>query len=87
MPEFGTVLDNPDLAAVATAMGATGFRIEDADELHDVLRTAFAVDGPVVVDVLTNPDEIIIPSEPSVEQAWGFATAKVREVLRSRGDD
>ena len=86
MPEFGTVLDNPDFAAVATAMGATGFRIEAPDELHDVLRAAFAVDGPVVVDVLTNPDEIIIPSEPSVGQAWGFATAKVREVLRSRGD-
>ncbi len=87
LPEFGTVLDNPDFAAVATAMGATGFRIEDPTALRSVMATALATDGPVVVDVLTNPDEIIIPSQPSPGQAWGFAIAKVKEAIRSRGDD
>ncbi|MFG2378651.1 thiamine pyrophosphate-dependent enzyme [Streptomyces sp. NPDC048504] len=32
-PEFGTVLDNPDFAAVATAMGITGIRVTDPDEI------------------------------------------------------
>ena len=86
LPEFGTVLHNPDFAAVATAMGAGGVRIEDPDDLHDGMRRAFAMEGPVVIDVLTNPQEIIIPSEPSPGQAWGFAIAKVKEVIRSRGE-
>ena len=87
LPEFGTVLHNPDFAAVATAMGATGIRIDDPAKLRSSMATALATPGPVVVDVLTNPDEIIIPSEPSPGQAWGFAIAKIKEAIRSRGDD
>lgn len=87
MPEFGTVLDNPDFASVAEAMGATGFRIDEPHDLRSIMARALATPGPVVVDVLTNPDEIIVPSEPSVEQGWGFAVAKIKEALRSRGDD
>lgn len=87
LPEFGTTLRNPDLAAVATAMGATGIRITDPEGLRAGLEQALAHDGPVVVDVLTNPDEIIIPSEPSPGQAWGFAIAKIKEAVRSRGDE
>ncbi|WP_040495550.1 thiamine pyrophosphate-dependent enzyme [Ilumatobacter nonamiensis] len=87
LPDFGTTLKNPDLAAVATAMGATGIRIEDPADLRDGIERALAHDGPVVVDVLTNPDEIIIPSEPSPGQAWGFTIAKIKEAIRSVGDD
>ncbi|MGA9277006.1 thiamine pyrophosphate-dependent enzyme [Ilumatobacter sp.] len=87
LPEFGTVLDNPNLADVATAMGARGIRITDPDDLESGIRAALAHDGPVVVDVLTNPDEILVPSHPSPGQAWGFAIAKVKEFIRSRGDD
>ena len=78
LPEFGTVLHNPDFAAVAEAMGASGVRIEDPGELREGMRRAFAMTGPVVIDVLTNPDEIIIPSEPSPAQAWGFAIREIQ---------
>ncbi len=87
LPEFGTVLKNPNLADVATAMGAHGIRITDPAELESGIKAAFAHDGPVVVDVLTNPDEIIIPSHPTLGEAWGFAIAKMKEVVRSRGDE
>ena len=87
LPEYGTQLANPDLAAVATAMGATGIRITDPDDLESEIARGFAHDGPVVFDVLTNPDEIIIPSEPTPGQAWGFAISKVKEFVRSRGDE
>ncbi|NUR05305.1 MAG: hypothetical protein HOY79_55055 [Streptomyces sp.] len=43
--------------------------------------------GPVLLDVLTNPDEIAVPAKPTVEQGWGFAVAKVKEIVRSHGDD
>ncbi|MFJ2634530.1 thiamine pyrophosphate-dependent enzyme [Streptomyces sp. NPDC087422] len=87
LPEFGTVLDNPDFAAVANALGLTGIRVTDPDELDDAVRTALAAPGPVLLDVLTNPDEIAVPAKPTVEQGWGFAVAKMKEIVRSSGDN
>jgi pyruvate dehydrogenase (quinone) len=86
LPEFGTVLANPDLAAVATAIGLTGIRVEDPDDLDAAVRQAFSTPGPVLVDVVTNADEIALPPKTTVSDAWGFAIAKMREGLVSRGD-
>ncbi|MFD8735993.1 thiamine pyrophosphate-dependent enzyme [Streptomyces sp. NPDC059618] len=85
LPEFGTELDNPDFAAVATALGITGIRVSDPAELHESVRRAFDTPGPVVLDVLTNPEEMAVPGKPTVAQGWGFAIAKVREMLSSNG--
>ncbi|MET4646999.1 pyruvate dehydrogenase (quinone) [Streptomyces atratus] len=83
LPEYGTLLDNPDFAAVATAMGITGIRVTDPADLEESVRRAFSTPGPVLLDVLTNPDEIALPAKPTVGQGWGFAVAKVKEVVRS----
>ena len=87
LPEFGTELDNPDFAAVATAIGLTGIRVSGPGELAEGVRRAFAEPGPVLLDVLTNPEEIAVPAKPTVEQGWGFAIAKVKEMVRSPGDE
>ncbi|MDA0160915.1 thiamine pyrophosphate-binding protein [Solirubrobacter ginsenosidimutans] len=84
LPEFGTVLANPDLAAVARAMGLHGIRVEGADTLHDAVREALAHPGPVLLDVITNPDEISLPPRVKVADGWGFAVAKLSEELESR---
>lgn len=84
LPEFGTELDNPDFAAVATALGLTGVRVSDPAELDDSVRRAFETPGPVLLDVLTNPEEVAVPGKPTVGQGWGFARAKVREILPGR---
>ncbi|MEV6554161.1 thiamine pyrophosphate-dependent enzyme [Nocardia sp. NPDC051756] len=84
LPEFGTVLDNPDLAAVAAAMGLESRRVTDPEDLDEAVAQAFAARKPVLLDVVTNPDEISIPPKPTFDQAWGFAIAKVKETLESR---
>ncbi|MEU7139847.1 thiamine pyrophosphate-dependent enzyme [Nocardia sp. NPDC046473] len=84
LPEFGTVLDNPDLAAVAAAMGLESRRVTDPEDLDKAVADAFASRRPVLLDVVTNPDEISIPPKPTFDQAWGFAIAKVKETLESR---
>ncbi|CAM5621032.1 pyruvate dehydrogenase [Streptomyces narbonensis] len=83
LPEFGTVLDNPDFAAVAEALGLTGIRVTAPGELDEAVRKALAVPGPVLLDVLTNPDEVAVPGKPTVSQGWGFAIAKIKENLPS----
>ena len=84
LPEFGTTLLTPDLAAVARAMGLSAWRVEKLDDLEATMREAFATDGPVLIDVVTNPDEVALPPDTDVHQAWGFAIAKVKETLESR---
>ncbi|MFQ6394188.1 thiamine pyrophosphate-dependent enzyme [Nocardia sp. KC 131] len=84
LPEFGTVLDNPDLAAVAEALGLQSRRVTDPRELDAAVAEALAQRRPVLLDVVTNPDEIAVPPNPTLDQAWGFAIAKVKETLNSR---
>ncbi len=83
LPEFGTVLHNPDFARVAEAIGLRGIRVERPDEVDAAVAEAFAHDGPVLLDVLTNPDEVAIPPSPTLEQGWGFAIAKTKEFVDS----
>jgi pyruvate dehydrogenase (quinone) len=83
LPEFGTVLENPDLAAVARAIGLHGVRVEDPYEMEDAVQAAFAHDGPALLDVVTNPDEVSLPPKVKPGEAWGFAVAKLTETLES----
>ena len=86
LPEFGTALANPDFAAVARAIGLHGVRVENPDAVDDAVRDALAHDGPVLLDVVTNPEEISLPGKVKLDQAWGFAIAKIRETVLSQGD-
>ena len=86
LPEFGTTLDNPDLAAVARAIGLTAFRVTEPDALTSSLSEALRTPGPVLIDVLTNPEEISLPPKVTAADAWGFAIAKIKEGIVSVGD-
>lgn len=41
---------NPDFVRYAESFGATGYRVETAEDLPYVLQAAFGQDGPVVID-------------------------------------
>ncbi len=84
LPEFGTRLRNPDLAAVARSMGFHGVRVEDAADVDAAVAEVLAHDGPALLDAVTNPDEIALPPRRTVAQGWGFAIAKIKETLVSR---
>ena len=55
--EAGAPANGPDYALIAQAYGATGMRIESANALLPALEAAFAMNGPVVLDVamINNP--------------------------------
>ncbi|MEV4613161.1 thiamine pyrophosphate-dependent enzyme [Kitasatospora sp. NPDC049258] len=86
LPEFGTQLDNPDFAAVATALGITGIRVTEPSRLLDGVRAAFATPGPVLLDVLTNPQEVAVPARTTLQQGWDFGVAKAKELLNGHRD-
>ncbi len=84
LPEFGTELDNPDFAAVALALGLDARRVTEPDQLEDAVAWALAAEGPTLLDVVTNPEEVSVPPKPTLAQGWGFAIAKSKEALESR---
>lgn len=85
IPEFGTALDNPNIAEVARAMGLRSHRVTKADELHDTLAQAVDSREPWLVEVLTNPNEVSVPGKVELHQAFGFARSKVREMFSDNG--
>lgn len=83
LQEFGTELDNPDISAVAQAMGLKVQRVTDPQQLDAAVAAALASEGPYLLDIQTNPQEISLPPKATVSDAWGFAIAKSKEALES----
>ena len=83
----GTDLKNPNFAKMAEAMGVLGIRVEDPAELPAALKQAFAHAGPVLVDVVTNPLELVMPPKINLEQAKGFSVWMMKAVLNGRGNE
>jgi pyruvate dehydrogenase (quinone) len=85
--DFGTTLDNPDFAQMARAIGIHGVRVEDPGELAGAVHGALAHDGPALVDVRVNRQELAMPPTIQLEQAKGFTLYMVKAVLSGRGDE
>ncbi|HEX3897565.1 MAG TPA: thiamine pyrophosphate-dependent enzyme, partial [Mycobacteriales bacterium] len=63
LPEFGTVLHNPDFAEVARAIGLHAVRVERPDAVDEAVAALLAHPGPALLDAVTSPDEIAIPGK------------------------
>lgn len=84
---YGTGLENPDFGALARAAGLHASRVRRADELEGALQEAFAHDGPALVDVHTERQELSLPPKLTLEQIKGFTLFATRTVLSGRGDE
>jgi pyruvate dehydrogenase (quinone) len=85
--DFGTELSNPDFASVGEAMGLKGWRVERSKDLPGAVKEFLAHDGPAILDVVTERQELAIPPAVSLEQAKGFALFAVRTVLSGKGTE
>ncbi|TPJ44331.1 pyruvate oxidase [Mesorhizobium sp. B2-5-13] len=74
-PQFGCELQPIDFAKAAEAMGASGFRIERADQIETILDEAFATEGPVVIEALVDAYEPLMPPRMPPDYAKNFRQA------------
>ncbi|MEY2485914.1 MAG: hypothetical protein QOH39_1562 [Verrucomicrobiota bacterium] len=84
---YGTDLVNPNLAQVAEAMGIRGYRVEDPVDVEPALKEAFAHNGPALVDVVVNRQELSIPPSITLQQAAGFNLYMLKAILSGRADE
>ena len=82
----GTRLDNPNFAEMARAIGIFGVRVEDPGELDAAIQSAFAHDGPAIIDVLTDASELVMPPKVNLEQVKGFSVWMMKAVLNGEGN-
>jgi pyruvate dehydrogenase (quinone) len=85
--DFATDLVNPNFAQLAESAGLLGLRVEKPEELGPAVKQALSHDGPALIDVLVNRQELSMPPTITAEQAKGFTLYMVRAVLSGRGDE
>ncbi|EMF00931.1 pyruvate dehydrogenase [Streptomyces mobaraensis NBRC 13819 = DSM 40847] len=81
LPSYGTANRNPDFAALATAAGAYGVRVEKPKQVRGALRDAFRHKGPALVDIVTDPNALSMPPKISADMVSGFALSAGKMVL------
>ncbi|SKA16965.1 pyruvate dehydrogenase (quinone) [Enhydrobacter aerosaccus] len=77
-------LKNPDFAAMATAMGIKGIRVENPRDLEGAMREVLAHEGPALLDVVSARQELAMPPKATIEQAYGFSLFLMKAVMDGR---
>jgi pyruvate dehydrogenase (quinone) len=77
-PEFGVDLFPIDFVKVAEGCGLRGVRIENPKTCRQQLREALAMDGPVLVECVTDPNEPPMPPKATKDEMKHLAQALMR---------
>ncbi|HET8779481.1 MAG TPA: pyruvate dehydrogenase [Agromyces sp.] len=80
-PSFGVDVPAVDYAGIAAAIGFHAERVEDPTRLAGAVADAFAHEGPVLLDIVTDPRALSLPPAITGEQVKGFALAMSKTVL------
>ena len=83
----GTSLVDTDFSKLAEAAGIFGLRAERPEQVKAKLDQAIEHDGPALVDVVVNRQELFIPPSIDLAQIRGFTLYMIKAVLSGRGDE
>jgi pyruvate dehydrogenase (quinone) len=87
LPDWQTDMPNTNFAAIAEAMGIKGVTVHEPGEVKQALQDALAFDGPVLVNVLTDPNALAMPPAVELAQVKGFALSMSKLILGGRMDE
>lgn len=84
LPDNETDMLNPDFAMLAQAMGIPGFTVNHPDQVAEILTRAFNTDGPVLLNIMTDPNALAMPPRMEWEQMTGFVQAMYKLILAGK---
>lgn len=84
LPDWQTDMLNPDFARVALSMGMGGYNVFNPEEVAPTLAKAFATNGPVLVNIMTDPNALAMPPKIEFAQMRGFAHTMYRLMTEGR---
>jgi pyruvate dehydrogenase (quinone) len=85
--DFATDLHNPDFAKIAEAADVLGLKVETPEQVRPMLVEALQHDGPALVEVVVNRQELSMPPTIQVDQMMGFSLYMIKAVLDGRGTE
>jgi pyruvate dehydrogenase (quinone) len=87
LPDWQTEMHNPDFAMVAKAMGMKGITVSDPDEAKQAIREALMFNGPVLINIFTDPNALAMPPKVELKQVKGMALSMTRLMLNGHMDE
>jgi pyruvate dehydrogenase (quinone) len=84
LEDFGVDVRNVNFAKVAEAIGIRGVRIEGGQDLKRILSRALSENGPVVIDVVTNPNALAVPPKIQPKEVAGYGLYMAKQTLHGR---
>ena len=84
LPDWQTDMLNPDFAKVAESMGMTGLSASKPEDVQETLSKAFETDGPVLVNIMTDPNALAMPPKIEFSQMLGFAQSMYKLLINGR---
>jgi pyruvate dehydrogenase (quinone) len=85
--QHGTDLENPNFARLAEVAGLFGVRVDDPENVGPALQQALAHDGPALVDIAVNRQELAMPPSLKLDQVFDFNLYLIKAILNGRGDE
>lgn len=87
LPDNETDMQNPDFALIAQAMGMQGFTIRRPEDVAPVLDRTFNTPGPVLLNIMTDPNALAMPPHVEWNQMTGFTKAMYRMLITGRSKE
>ena len=87
LPDFQVEMLDPDFTKIAEAMGIKGITINDPADLETKLKEAFDTEGPVLVNVFTDPHALSLPPKVELKMVEGMAISMTKMMLGGKFED
>lgn len=87
LPDNETDMVNPDFALVALAMGFKGITISRPEDVEASVSDALKESGPVLLNILTNPNALAMPPKIEWAQMKGMAQSMSKLMLGGKMDE
>lgn len=81
LPDNETDMINPDFALVAEAMGFKGVTVSKPEDVETAISNALDYNGPVLLNILTNPNALAMPPKIEWEQIKGMTVSMTKLML------
>ena len=82
--DFGVDVKNTNFAKMADAVGMRGIRVDDPKSVRSAFEAAFRHHGPVLVDVVTDPDALALPPKIQAKEVAGYGLYVAKQTLHGR---
>jgi len=76
-----TNMINPDFAMIAQAMGFRGINVHRPEMVRSAIKEAFETEGPVLLNIMTNPESLAMPPKIEYDQMLGYAESMGKMML------